>query len=238
MTSTANVSVPALILLVDSGGGGLLFSESVLQRKRHTVEVVRSGAEAMLCARRDQPRLVIFGYQLGDMTAPELCRQIRDDTNLRAISLLFVADHAEEAEVDLCMAAGCNDIIFRPIKANELDEKVHRLTSIPARRELRTLTKIEVSVENRGYYVLGHSHNISSSGMLVEADHVFPPEAKVRLHFYLSGEVAPIRAESRVVRAQFAGGMPRYGMEFVNLTSEDRERINRYVHRLRARELH
>jgi CheY-like chemotaxis protein len=238
MTSTGSASVPALILLVDGAEGSLLFSESVLHRKHHTVEVVHSGAEALLRVRRDQPRLVVFGYQLGDMTAPELCRLIRDDPAARGTSLLFVAEHAEEGEVDLCMSAGCNDIIFRPVKANDLDEKVHRLTAIPARRELRTLTKIEVSVENRGYYVLGHSHNISSSGMLVEADHVFPPDAKVRLHFYLSGEVAPIRAESKVVRAQFAGGMPRYGMEFVNLTVEDRERINRYVHRLRARELH
>lgn len=238
MNATNTDHAATLILLVDRSGGSLLHCETLLRRRPHSVEMVSRGEEALIRIRRDQPRLVIFGYDLEDMTGPELCRRIRDDHEARGTSLLFVAEATSEGEVDLCMAAGCNDIIFKPLKATEFDEKVHRLTSIPVRRELRTLTKLEVSVENRGYFVLGHSHNISSSGILVEADHVLPPDATVRLHFYLGGEVAPIRAESRVVRALFAGGTPQYGMEFVNLSDENRERIDRYVKRLRARELH
>jgi CheY-like chemotaxis protein len=195
-----------------------------------------AGSEGLAKARMERPSLIIFGYDLFDMTAPEFCREIRADEHTRAISLLLVCDRDHHEHGDLCLSAGCNDIIFRPLQKPELDSKVERLTSIPVRRQLRTITKIEISLEKNGRFVLGRSVNISSTGMLIEVDRMLPQEGPMRLHFYLPGDPKPLQLAAEVLRAEFSGAMSKYGMRFLEPTEEERERIARFVHRLRSRE--
>jgi response regulator RpfG family c-di-GMP phosphodiesterase len=224
------------ILLVDHSRGTLLFQETILRRRDMQIMTALAGSEGMDKARMEKPNLILFGYDLFDLTAPEFCREVRHDEQTRAISLLFVCDRDHQEQADLCLSAGCNDVIFRPLQKPELDEKVERLTRIPVRRQLRTITKIEVSLEKNGRFVLGRSINISSSGMLIEVDRVLPHEGPVRLHFYLPADPKPLQIVGEVLRAEFTGTMSKYGVRFLSSTDEDRDRISRYVHRIRSRE--
>lgn len=223
------------ILLVDHSRGALLFQETILRRRDMQIMTALAGSEGLTKARMEKPNLIIFGYDLFDMSAPEFCREIRADEITRPISLLLVCDRNSN-HGDLCLSAGCNDVIFRPLQKPELDTKVERLTRIPVRRQLRTITKIEISLEKNGRFVLGRSVNISSSGILVEVDRMLPQEGPVRLHFYLPADPKPLQVAAEILRAEFSGSMPRYGMKFLETTEEDRERIKRYVYRLRSRE--
>lgn len=225
-----------LILLVDHSRGTLLFQETILRRRDMKIKSALAGSEGLVRAREEKPNLIIFGYDLFDMTAPEFCREIRQDQATRSISLLLVCDRAHQEHGDLCLSAGCNEVIFRPLQKPELDQKVERLTNIPVRRQLRTITKIEVSMEKNGRFVLGRSINISSTGILVEVDRMLPQDGPVRLHFYLPGDPKPLQIMAEVLRAEFAGSMSKYGMRFLEPTEEERERIARFVHRLRSRE--
>lgn len=223
------------ILLVDHSRGAVLFQETILRRRDMQIMTALAGSEGLAKARMEKPSLIIFGYDLFDMSAPEFCREIRADELTRAISLLLVCDRNSN-HGDLCLSAGCNDVIFRPLQKPELDEKVERLTRIPVRRQLRTITKIEISLEKNGRFVLGRSINISSSGILVEVDRMLPQEGPLRLHFYLPADPKPLQVTAEILRAEFSGSMPRYGMRFLDPTREDQERIMRYVYRLRSRE--
>lgn len=225
------------ILLVDHSRGALAFQETILRRRGVTLTTALAGSEGMEKARVEQPQLIIFGFDLFDMTAPEFCRDIRNDELTKTMSLLLVCERDNSAHADLCLAAGCNDVIYRPLERRSLDEKVERLTSIPVRRQLRTLTKIEVSLEKNGRFVLGRSMNISSTGMLVELDRVLPSEDHIRLHFYLPGDPKPLQIDAEILRAEFSGTMAKYGLRFLNAGSEERQRIDRFVNRLRSREL-
>jgi len=227
------------ILLVDHSRGALLFQETILRRRQaESVFTALSGAEGLQKARAERPQLVVFGFDLFDMTAPEFCREIRSDPEIKSISLLLVCERENSAHAELCLSAGCNDVIFRPLQREELDEKVSRLTSIPSRRQLRTITRIEVSLENNGRFILGRSLNISANGMLLEVDRVLPGDGtRVRIHFYLPGDPKPMQIMGEVLRAEFTGTMAKYGVCFLEMHGEERERIERYVHRLRAREL-
>ncbi|MGN6186108.1 MAG: PilZ domain-containing protein [Thermoanaerobaculia bacterium] len=227
---------PGRILLVDHSRGALLFQETILRRRDMAILTSLAGSEGLQKARVEKPNLIIFGYDLFDMNAPEFCREIRHDDQTRAISLLLVSDREHPEHGDLCLSAGCNDVIFRPLQKPELDQKVERLTNIPVRRQLRTITKIEVSMEKNGRFVLGRSINISSTGMLIEVDRVLPHEGPVRLHFYLPADPKPLQIIGEVLRAEFTGSMSKYGVRFLSSTEEDRQRISRYVHRIRSRE--
>jgi len=229
-------AAPGRILLVDHSRGALIFQETILRRRDMQILTALAGSEGLARARTERPNLIIFGYDLFDMAAPEFCREIRSDDSTRGISLLFVCDRDAPDHGDLTLSAGCNDVIFRPLQKPELDEKVERLTRIPVRRELRTITKIEVSLERDGRFVLGRSVNISSNGILVEVQQVLPQNGPVRLHFYLPGDSQPLQLVAEVLRAEFTGSIPRYGMRFLHPTEHDRERISRYVHRIRSRE--
>jgi two-component system, OmpR family, alkaline phosphatase synthesis response regulator PhoP len=224
------------ILLVDHSRGALLFQETILRRRDMQIMTALAGSEGLVKARVEKPNLIIFGYDLFDMTAPEFCREIRSDELTRGISLLLVCDREHQEHGDLCLSAGCNDVIFRPLQKPELDQKVERLTKIPVRRQLRTITKIEISLEKNGRFVLGRSVNISCTGILVEVDRMLPQEGPVRLHFYLPADPKPLQIAAEILRAEFSGSMPKYGMRFLEPSEEDRTRITRFVHRLRSRE--
>ena len=226
------------ILLVDHSRGALLFQETILRRRDMQIMTALAGSEGLAKARMEKPNLIIFGFDLFDMTAPEFCREIRAHDDTRAISLLLVCDRDHSEHGDLCLSAGCNDVIFRPLQKPDLDQKVEKLTSIPVRRQLRTITKIEVSLEKNGRFVLGRSINISSTGMLLEVDRMLPQDGPMRLHFYLPGDPRPLQILAEVLRAEFVGSTSKYGMRFMAPTEEDCERIARFVHRLRSRELH
>jgi response regulator RpfG family c-di-GMP phosphodiesterase len=230
-------SQPGRILLVDHSRGALLFQETILRRREAVISTAIAGSEGLQKAREEQPQLIMFGFDLFDMSAPEFCREIRADERTRGISLLLVTERDNAQHQDLCIAAGCNDVIFRPLQRNDLDAKITRLTTIPTRRELRTLTRIEVSLEKNGRFLIGRSLNISSTGMLIELDRVLPGDGKLRLHFYLPGEPQAMQIDAEVLRAEFVGTMAKYGLHFMAVNKEERERIERFVRRLRSREL-
>lgn len=225
------------ILLVDHSRGALLFQETILRRRGTAVMTALSGTEGLQKARAEQPHLIVFGFDLFDMTAPEFCRAVREDEQTRQVSLLLVCDKDQNEHSDLCLAAGCNDVIYRPLQRQDLDAKVSRLTAIPTRRQLRTITKVEVSLEKNGRFLLGRSMNISSTGMLLEVDRVLPGEGRVRLHFFLPGDPRPLQLEGEILRAEFSGAMAKYGVRFLTVSDSERERIEQFVHRLRSREL-
>jgi CheY-like chemotaxis protein len=230
-------SQPGRILLVDHSRGALLFQETILRRREAVITTALAGSEGLQKAREEQPQLIMFGFDLFDMSAPEFCREIRSDERTRGISLLLVCERDDAQHQELCLAAGANDVVYRPLQRHDLDAKITRLTTIPTRRDLRTLTRIEVSLEKNGRFLIGRSLNISATGMLIELDRVLPGDGKLRLHFYLPGETKAMQIDAEVLRAEFVGTMAKYGLHFVTVNDEERECIERFVRRLRSREL-
>ena len=225
------------ILLVDHSRGALAYQETILRRRDAIVSTALAGSEGLQKAREELPQLIIFGYDLFDMSGPEFCRAVRGEETTKSVSLLLVSDRDKPDHADLCFAAGCNDVIYRPLQRHELDEKVEKLTAIPVRRQLRTITRIEVSLQKNGRFVLGRSLNISATGMLIEVDRVLTNEGVLRINFYLPGDPVPLHADVEILRAEFSGTMARYGLRFLNLGPQEKERIEHFVHRIRSREL-
>ncbi|MFA6956568.1 MAG: PilZ domain-containing protein [Thermoanaerobaculia bacterium] len=223
---------PGTIVLVTPDRAGLGV-EGLLLRRGDAVVVVPNGASAIALLPSRRPRLVVLQQNLGDMDVPHFCRIVRDGPDTRSVSLLLIADEGDEAIAALSLAAGCNDVIHRPVDEEDLDSRVARLSSVPARKELRTLVKLELSMERAGQFFLGHSMNISSRGMLVQTNQILAPEARVILQFYLQNDPVPMRVEALVVRAEFLGGSARYGMKFIDLGTDDDSRLAAFIERLR-----
>lgn len=220
------------VILVNPSRGTLLFDRALLQSPHWSVRATTRGTDAWRLTRELAPRVVVFGFDLDDLVAPELCRLIRDNHRTRRVSLMFIGERAEPQQVDICMAAGCNELVYRPLHRAELEMKIQRLLAIPPRRVLKTLTRIEVVEAEASSTILGHSVNLSATGMLLQVDEKLPPAARLMLQFFLEDPVLPIRVRSEVVRAEFTGGTPRYGVRFMDLPNEQRSRIDTFVRQI------
>jgi DNA-binding response OmpR family regulator len=223
---------PGTIVLV-TPDRATLGVEGLLARRGDAVAVVPNGAAAIALLPAGTVRLVILQQRLGDMDVPHFCRIVRDSGSTRAISLLMIADEGDEAAAALSLAAGCNDVIYRPFDEEDLDDRVGKLSSVPVRKELRTLVKLELSMERAGQFFLGHSLNVSTRGILVQTNQILAPEARVNVQFYLHNDPAVMRAEAQVVRAEFLGGTARYGMKFIGVGGDDLRRLDAFILRLR-----
>lgn len=207
--------------------------DGLLARRGESVVVVPSGSAAIALFPSGSPRLVILQQHIGDMDVPHFCRIVRDGEATRSISLLLIADEGDEQVAALSLAAGCNDVIHRPFDEEDLDGRVAKLAAVPIRKELRTLVKLELSMERAGQFFLGHSMNVSSSGILVQTNQILAPEARVNIQFYLQNDPVPMRVEAHVVRAEFLGGAARYGMKFVGVGDDDAQRLGAFITRMR-----
>lgn len=224
------------ILLVDHSRTTLVFEESILRRRDAVIMTAVAGSEGLSKARDAQPGLIIFGYDLFDMAAPEFCTAIRSDEKTAEIALLLICDREANHERDACLSAGANDVVFRPLQRAELDQKVETLTRIPVRRSLRTIAKIEVSLERGGRFILGRTSNISAGGMLLELERTLPQDTRGVVHFYLPGDPVPLNLDVEIRRGDIAGSAARYGLEFIDMSDLDRMRVEQYVYRLRSRD--
>ncbi len=228
-------------ILVVSAEESAFEVETPARRVGGDVLRARSGSEALQMIAEHSPDLVIFSSHLGDLDPPLFCRSVRDDDGIREVSLLGVMD-GDEDMADLCLAAGCNDVVRTPFDDAEFDSRIASLSDIPVRKELRTLIKLELkldvelelSIESEGKFFLGHSLNVSKNGILVQTSKVFDPEAHVFVKFYLHHDPVPVRAEAQVVRAEFAGGSPMYGLKFVDLSDDETARLEKCLGRLRG----
>src|SRR5471032_2429644 len=63
----SGMSDEARILLVDQSRGALLFQETLLRRRESVVSTAMTASEALARAISEQPKLIIFGYDLFDM---------------------------------------------------------------------------------------------------------------------------------------------------------------------------
>src|SRR5207237_1321233 len=75
------------ILLVDHSRGAMLFQETILRRRGTSVTTALAGSEGLVKARAERPHLIILGFDLFDMTAPE-----KDGRVLRARSVNLSAN--------------------------------------------------------------------------------------------------------------------------------------------------
>lgn len=230
------MTVRERILLVDHSRSALVFEESVLRRRDALIITALAGSEGLVKAQDAQPRLIIFGFDLFDMTAPEFCEAIRRDERTSEISLLMICDPDAHEHRDLCLSAGANDVAYRPLQRADLDQKVEALTRIPVRRQLRTIAKLEVSLERSGRFLLGRTTNISAGGMLLELERSLPHDTQGIVHFYLPGDPVPLDLHVEIRRSDLSGSTARYGLEFVDMSDHDRARVEHYVFRLRSRD--
>lgn len=119
------------ILLVDDEPVFREFYGRLLRGDQYEVWTVANGMDALRYARERRPDLVLLDVSLPDLSGLEVCRRIKQDSDLADS---FVALHSNEPvssdhKVD-GLDSGADDYIVRPITPNELLARIRTLVRL------------------------------------------------------------------------------------------------------------
>ena len=129
--------VPAVsprILVVDDEKMVTEVVERYLQREGYDVAVARDGLEALRIAREWSPDLLLLDLMLPGIDGLEVCRQLRQETEL---PIIMLTARGEETDRVVGLELGADDYMVKPFSPRELVARVkavlRRATAGPGR---------------------------------------------------------------------------------------------------------
>ncbi|MBW3631186.1 MAG: response regulator, partial [Gemmatimonadetes bacterium] len=122
---------PLRILLAEDGVVNQQVAVNLLESRGHTVEVANNGVEAVAAFERGGFDLVLMDVQMPEMDGFEATAAIRGRERAAGghIPIVAVTAHAMKGDRERCIAAGMDDYLSKPIRAEELYATVSRAIS-------------------------------------------------------------------------------------------------------------
>jgi signal transduction histidine kinase/ActR/RegA family two-component response regulator len=121
------------ILVADDNPVGRLLIARLLESRRHTVVTVDSGAEVIRAFENTDFDLIILDVQMPEMDGLQAASTIRHmgERGQRVPILAFTAC-AVEGDAELCIAAGMNGYVSKPVQLANLIEAIRKVTGTAA----------------------------------------------------------------------------------------------------------
>ena len=117
------------VLLVEDHAINQKLAITLLERWGHHVEVADNGQIALEMVARQQFDIILMDMQMPVMGGLEATRRIRAAETIRRTPIIALTANAMEADRDQCLAAGMDDYISKPLKAQELQQMLQHFSS-------------------------------------------------------------------------------------------------------------
>lgn len=116
------------VLIVDDSKENRDFLTQLLE-KHCRVRVAEDGRSAIQIAQREHPDIILMDLSLPIVDGWEATRTIKEDIRLRSIPIIAVTAHATEQDRVEARAAGCDDLLSKPVDEQALFDLLrNRLT--------------------------------------------------------------------------------------------------------------
>jgi CheY-like chemotaxis protein len=115
-----------LVLVVDDFAAGRELCAEYLRFRGYEVATAADGAEALEQAFALRPDAILMDLSLPAIDGWEATRRLRADQRTRGIKIIALTAHALETERDRALAAGCDEVVTKPIVPRELERVVRR----------------------------------------------------------------------------------------------------------------
>jgi DNA-binding response OmpR family regulator len=106
-----------LILVVDDVADIRYFVRAALTPEGFDVIEAANGSEALKLFNEHNPSVVILDLSIGQPDGFEVCREIRRKSN---VPIIMLTSHIQEMDEAMCLAAGADDYITKPVSARIL----------------------------------------------------------------------------------------------------------------------
>ncbi len=216
------------ILVVDDLEATVEEEKRILSNRDLTIFTATSGEEALAIHKREKVDLIITDLDMPGMNGDKLCSLIRKDASLKAAPVIIVG-YNRKSDLDRSTNCGASSYISKPVDPAQFIEKVSRLIDVPKRSGVRVLIKVSVqgSVARDAFFCT--SVNISTSGILLEADRILSNGDVITCSFFIPGSDrivvdCEVRRNVRIAPDAF-----HYGVKFLNLPPEQKAAIEAFV---------
>ena len=114
------------VLVVDDNEVNLMIAGEILSQAGLEVETAENGAQALECLQRGHFDIVFMDMQMPVMDGLEATRRIRSQTDKARLPIVAMTANALAADRDLCLQAGMDDVLTKPIEPERLLKAVSR----------------------------------------------------------------------------------------------------------------
>lgn len=116
-----------LIALIDDSELVHMHTAPVLTQAGYDVISAKDGIEGLRIIRSKKPDLVISDIEMPDKNGYELCREIKDDVELRSIPVMICSALGEAADLQKGFDSGADDYLVKPAVPEELITRTRNL---------------------------------------------------------------------------------------------------------------
>ena len=114
------------ILIVEDNAANMQLFNDLLQHQGYQTVLSPDGKDTLALAREHQPGLIIMDIQLPDVSGLEYTQMLKADAATQHIPVLAVTAFTLEGGLEKILAAGCDDVMGKPISAPAFLEMVAR----------------------------------------------------------------------------------------------------------------
>jgi len=204
--------------------------KTFLDRSAIRLFAAPSNEKVLALHRAIRADLIIAKLNMPEMSGETLCSVIRDDEELRRVSIIIVCSE-NESDLARCIQCRANAFISSPIDTELLLQEAHRLLNIAPRTSYRIPIRVKFFGKLKQRVFTGYTENLSSSGMLLcTMSHLFEGDS-VMCSFSVPVSTQ-ITVQAEVVRV--LGKEPEhnancYGIKFTDLSASVTSAIQSFV---------
>ena len=208
----------------------LVQERTFLNRSDLQVFVAATSDELLQVHRSQRVDLIITRRDLPGMPSDRFCTLIREDSDLRNVSILMTCADDPDAikESSRCRA---NSILLEPLHAVLVTAKAEQLLRVAARERLRVLLTADVLGDSGDGSFYSRTINVSASGLLIETGKRLNADTRLSCQFYLPAAHS-IAAKGKIVRIVEPAARNdgyEYGLMFTEIAPEARQLLADYV---------
>jgi len=187
-----------------------------------------SGAEALKLHAEHLFDLILSDFELDDMDGCTLCSLVGKEESARHVPVILIC-HNQSSTVAKVEQSGASAMLLKPVDPMQLLKTIGRFTGLQLVRNKRVLLRVNVLSRKQDLEFSCLSHDISSTGILVETEHELALGSRVLCHFTLP-DITRIEAEGEVIRCMHAEGYKNlYGVKFIHMPLSYRKAIDDYI---------
>jgi CheY-like chemotaxis protein len=115
------------ILVVDDEPNVVRTLTFVLQKEGYDVTSAVNGEEALARVRESRPSLVFLDVMMPKMNGYDVCRELKQDSNLRDIRVIMLSAKGQETDREKALGLGAIEFITKPFSPVGVIRRVKEL---------------------------------------------------------------------------------------------------------------
>ena len=146
-----------LILVVDDVADIRYFVKAALAPEGYDLIEAANGTDALHLIRTRNPSVVILDLSIGQPDGFEVCREVRKTST---VPIIILTSHVQEMDEAMCLAAGADDYITKPVSARILalrtSTQIRHLAAVKSiQGSVITFEDLALDTESRGFFIEG-----------------------------------------------------------------------------------